>query len=187
MSFRGVLGVLAKPSYALLALGLAFLFACLVYLVINWGIYGSLLLSPLGFVDKLSVVGLLVQRLFSDMFTTGNGALLLAVSLLQGASFSVMIYTLRRNRKFSAKALGGGGIAAVAAALGLGCVPCGTSIVLPVMTLLFSSSAYAAANIASVVVLVVAFFVTLFSLYTLGGAAAAHGELERVKETKRGE
>lgn len=103
------------------------------------------------------------------MATTYNGALLLVVSVLQGAAFSVMVFTARQNKAFDKQTVGGGGIAMIAAALGLGCVPCGTSLIMPIMTLLFSSSAYAAANTASVVVLAVALLLSVYSLYRVAG------------------
>ena len=85
-----------------------------------------------------------------------------------------------RNKKIDAGTVGGGGIAMFAAALGLGCVPCGTSLIMPIATLLFSSSAYAAANAASLVVLVIAFILSVYSVYRLGYIAYAHVMSEKV-------
>lgn len=190
MALKGIGGVLSKPLYIAYATAAAFLFALLIYLIINWGIYGTLLMSPLGIVDKFTTIGLMATQLGKDVLLTNNGALLAVVSILQGMSIALIIYTLRMNiqhstsaasRKSSTKALGGSGIAAAAAALGLGCIPCGTSIVLPIMTLFFSGSAYAAANIASIIVLVAALLVTLYSLYRLGCVAFAYTEQEKLK------
>ena len=49
------------------------------------------------------------------MATTYNGALLLVVSVLQGAAFSVMVFTARQNKAFDKQTVGGGGIAMIAA------------------------------------------------------------------------
>lgn len=176
MAATGAWGVLRQPAYAGWALLAAILFALLIYLIINWGVYGSLLMSPLGILDKFTTIGLMAAQLGKDIISTTNGALLATVSILQGLSIALVIYTLKKNRKNSAKAIGGSGIAMLAATLGLGCVPCGTSIILPIMTLLFSGSAYAAANIASMIVLIAALFVTLYSLYRLGYVAFAYTE-----------
>lgn len=187
IAIRGIAGVLKYPRYVVFSGVMAVLFASLVYLIINAGSYGSLLMSRLPLLDKLQVVWMMLQHMMFDMVTTFNGVLLLLVSLLQGLSFSVMLYTFRRNRQFSSmQVVGSGGIAAVAAALGLGCVPCGTSIILPIVSVVFSSSAYAAASIASAVVLVVAFGVTLYSLYKLGMVASAHIESEKLRKANMG-
>lgn len=183
MAARGVGGVMRQPIYVTLALVLAFLFGTLIYLIINWGVYGSLLLSSLGFFDKVSTLGLMVQRL-GESIMTGNGILLLVVSILQGISLALIVYTVKRNKMNSSAtaSIGGSGFAAIAAALGLGCVPCGTSIILPVMTLFFSGSAYAAAEVASVIVLVLALIATIYSIYRLGFVASAYTEQDMIKK-----
>lgn len=187
MAFHGVVGVLLRPRYAVLAVCVALAFAFLVYLMINWGIYGSLLLSRLSFVDKLAVVGLMSQRLLTDLFTTVNGGLLLVVSVMQGMSIATTVYVMRRNKQFgAARTVGGSGFAAVAAALGLGCVPCGTSIMLPLVSIFFSSSAYMAASIASGAILALAFIATSYSLYTLGNVAYTYRVLHEQTVTNGG-
>lgn len=181
LAAEGGFGAMRSLRYSGLALLFAFLFATLIYLIINWGVYGNLLLSPLSLGDKGGALSLMMQRMGGDMVTTMNGALLLVVSVLQGVSLSLLVFTMKHNRRFSAdsaKAVGGGGIAAIAAALGLGCVPCGTSIILPIVSLFFSSSAYAAANVASTIVLAVAFVVTIYSLYKLGFVAYPYTQIK---------
>lgn len=174
MAMRGLLGILRMPRYCVLALAFALAFAFIMYAIINGGFYGPLLMSRLPFMDKLAVVVGMLQALGASFFTTVDGFLLLLVSVLQGVAFAVMVYTMRRNKRFDSATVGGGTLAMVATALGLGCVPCGTSLIMPIVTLFFSSSAYAAANTASVIVLVFAFLLSLYSLFRLGGIAYAH-------------
>ena len=77
------------------------------------------------------------------------------------------------------------GIASIAAAIGLGCVPCGTSLILPIVALFFSGAAAAtAANIASYVVLILALVLSLVSLYKSGQIAFVYTQLEE-KEAKK--
>ena len=182
LSWEGFIKTVGRPKYCGLALLFAVLFAALIYLIINWGVYGNFLFSSLSVFDKIGVVGMMLQRMFVDIFTTGNGALLMAVSLLQGVSLSLLVFTMKNNRHFSAEAIGSGGIAALAAALGLGCVPCGTSIILPIVSLFFSSSAYAAANVASTIVLAIAFLVSLYSIYSLGYVAYPYTQTQLHKK-----
>ena len=169
MAGQGLVGVLKQPAYAVLAFVLSGGFGLLMYFFINFDFYWPLMTSRLSFLDKLGVVVNMASTMGVGMATTHNGALLLVVSVLQGAAFSVMVFSARQNKAFDKQTVGGGGIAMIAAALGLGCVPCGTSLIMPIMTLLFSSSAYAAANTASVVVLAVALLLSVYSLYRVAG------------------
>lgn len=186
MAAQGIAGVMRQPRYAVTAVGLAFLFATLIYFFIEIGFYGPLLLSGLPIVDKLTIVASLIGEMLAEIAVTIGGALLAVVSLLQGVAFATMIYNIRRNKKFDTRTVGSGGAAMLATAFGLGCVPCGTSLVMPIVTLFFSSSAYAAANTASTVVLVVAFVLSVYSLYTLGGVAYAHVMIEQESEEDGG-
>lgn len=136
--------------------------------------YWPLLTSRLPLADKVGVLGMMIRDMVIAGVTTPSGALLLVVSLLQGAAFALMIYTMRRNKRVDMETVGEGGLVMFAAMLGLGCVPCGTSLILPILTFFFSSSAYAAANTASLIVLIIAFGLTLFTLYRLGYVAYAH-------------
>ena len=116
------------------------------------------------------------------MATTINGAILAIVALLQGVAFAAMVYIMRRNKRFDTGAVGSGGIAMLATAVGLGCVPCGTSLIMPLVTLFFSTSAYAAASMANMVVLMLAFLLSLYSLYKLGNVAYVHVAVEKEHE-----
>ncbi|NCU30444.1 hypothetical protein EOM57_01415 [Candidatus Saccharibacteria bacterium] len=186
MAAQGIAGVMRQPRYAVTAAGLASLFATLIYFFIEIGFYGPLLSSGLPIADKLAVVASMVGEMLAELTTTIGGALLAVVALLQGVAFATMTYNIRRNKKFDTRTVGSGGAAMLATALGLGCVPCGTSLVMPIVTLFFSSSAYAAANTASTVVLVVAFVLSVYSLYTLGGVAYAHVMIEQESEDDSG-
>lgn len=164
----GVWYVIRRVRYAAVAVFASFVISYIIYFSINSNLYGSLLGSSLPFVDKLSVLGVITTTMVGSYWTELNGALLLVVSLLQGVTLAVLIFTMRRNRKMDMAMAGRSGFAMIAALLGLGCVPCGTSLIIPVMTLVFSSSAAALVSIASVVVLVVALLLTLYSLYKIG-------------------
>ena len=192
MSLSGTLGVMKRPGYIAIILCGVVIFSSIVYLSINWGLYGSLLFSSLPLADKLATIGLMISRMFGELFTTTNGFLLLTVSILQGINISLIIYTIKQNKrtgsqistnKSTTKALGGGGIAAIATAIGLGCVPCGTSIILPILSFFFASSVYAVADFASLIVLAIAFVLSCYAIYKLGFVAFAYVERDKlVKE-----
>ena len=111
---------------------------------------------------------------------------LLIVSILQGLSLSVVIFTARRNKRNEqdvARQLSVSGITSIAAAIGLGCVPCGTSLILPIVTLFFSGAAAAtAANVAGTIVLILALVLSLASLYKSGQIAFVYAQLAKQEE-----
>ena len=121
----GIGALLKLPRYNVLAAGFSLLFAIVIFFAINSNFYGPLFLSRLSIADKFAVAGNMLAELFKQGFTTPNGALLLIVSILQGLSLSVVIFTARRNKRNEqdvARQLSVSGIASIAAAIGLGCV-----------------------------------------------------------------
>ena len=182
----GIGALLKLPRYSVLASGFSLLFAIVIFFAINGNFYGPLFLSRLSIVDKFAVAGNMLAELFKQGFTTPNGALLLIVSILQGLSLSVVIFTARRNKRNEqdvARQLSVSGIASIAAAIGLGCVPCGTSLILPIVTLFFSGAAVAtAANVAGTIVLILALVLSLASLYKSGQIAFVYTQLAKQEE-----
>lgn len=187
-AISGISYLMKLPRYAILATSISLFFAIIIFFAINANFYLPLFLSHLPFIDKLTLIGTMVSELFKQGFSTSSGALLLIVSILQGVSLSVVIFTARRNKRNEedmARQLSVSGIASIAAAIGLGCVPCGTSLILPIVALFFSGAAAAtAANIASYLVLILALILSLFSLYRSGQIAFVYTQLEE-KEGKK--
>lgn len=171
-SATGIWYVLRRPVWACVALGVAFLMSCIIFLSIHFTFYGPLLTSPYAaFSDRLYTIGVMTTTMAKSYVADTNGVLLLMVSLMQGIAIAVFIYTARRNRKMDAAVVGRSGFALLFSVLGLGCVPCGTSLLIPVMTLIFSSSAPALLGTANLIILVAALLLTLYSLYKIGQVA----------------
>lgn len=166
-SVKGVGYVLRRPLWIFLAAVIGFLIATLIYFSINIGFYGSIF-AALPFTELFYAFSVMTHAMVQSFFADGAGVLLLVVSILQGITLSVLIFTIRRNKKMDATVVGRSGFALVLATLGLGCVPCGTSLLIPVMTLIFSSSAPALMGTANTIILVGALALTLFSLYKIG-------------------
>lgn len=177
----GIFRVLVRPRYALLAAIVAFGFAVIVFLLINYGFYGSLLFSKLSIIDKINVLGNMITQMSVDLLTTLDGLLLLIVSLLQGISIAILVFVIKKNRQpgnaAPARQLGVSGFTAVAAAIGLGCVPCGTSILLPIISVFLSGSVAASAiNGVSLAILVLALLLSLYALSRTGYIAYIYTE-----------
>ena len=171
------------PKYFLITIVATVAFAVVIYFAINANFYGPLMMSRLPILDKITLLGSMIIDIFKQSFTSPNGALLMVVSILQGVSIAAVIFTAKNNRdneKTISRQVGLSGIASIAATIGLGCVPCGTSLILPIVTLFFSGAAAAtAANIASTVVLLLALLLSLFSLYKSGQIIFMYTELSK--------
>ena len=179
----GVGRILGLPKYFLITIVATVAFAVIIYFAINANFYGPLMISRLPILDKITLLGSMIIDIFKQSFTSLNGALLMAVSILQGVSIAAVIFTAKNNRdneKTVSRQVGLSGIASIAATIGLGCVPCGTSLILPIVTLFFSGAAAAtAANIASTIVLLLALLLSLFSLYKSGQIIFMYTELSK--------
>ncbi|WP_338503824.1 hypothetical protein [Candidatus Minimicrobia sp. QA0096] len=179
----GVGRMLGLPKYLLITIVATVAFAVVIYFAINANFYGPLIMSRLPILDKITLLGSMIIDIFKQSFTSPNGALLMVVSILQGVSIAAVIFTAKNNRdneKTVSRQVGLSGIASIAATIGLGCVPCGTSLILPIVTLFFSGAAAAtAANIASIIVLLLALLLSLFSLYKSGQIIFMYTELSK--------
>lgn len=184
-ALSGIGQVLRQPRYAAGALVSALGFAWLIFLLTNSEFYGALLMSRLPLVDKLGVIGTMFAEIARQAATSLTGTLLVLVSMLQGISLALIIFTAQHNKRNqqTTQQLSLSGVASVAAAIGLGCVPCGTSLILPIVAVFFSGAAAAsAATVASTIVLVIALGLSLFSLYRSGQIAAIYITLAQQEE-----
>ena len=179
----GIGRMLGLPKYFLITIVVTIAFAVIIYFAINANFYGPLMMSRLPILDKIALLGSMIIDIFKQSFTSLNGALLMVVSILQGVSIAAVIFTAKNNRdneKTVSRQVGLSGIASIAATIGLGCVPCGTSLILPIVTLFFSGAAAAtAANIASIIVLLLALLLSLFSIYKSGQIIFMYTELSK--------
>lgn len=175
--------MLGLPKYFLITIVATVAFAVIIYFAINANFYGPLMMSRLPIIDKIALLGSMIIDIFKQSFTSPNSALLMVVSILQGVSIAAVIFTSKNNRdneKTVSRQVGLSGIASIAATIGLGCIPCGTSLILPIVTLFFSGAAAAtAANIASTIVLLLALLLSLFSLYKSGQIIFMYTELSK--------
>lgn len=159
------------PWYALLAMLFMFIFYEIVYWILNIGLAEYLIKStdiPLG--EKLS----LIPKSFADLLAwpmSWNGLSLFLVSLFQGVAFAALVYLVRRERssaKSYRKELTGTGFVGLLAVLGLGCIPCGTSLVMPILTFFFASSASVYAPHVAGVSTLLALILTVITVYLTG-------------------
>lgn len=161
----------SKPPYLFLAFGVSILFYEFIFWFLNLGLLQYLLTTPyLSIGDKMSVL----MGSYSGIFTVPLSVLsltLFAVSIFQGIAVSALVYSIRQDRSMRRgmlKDFGATGFAGALSVLGLGCAACGTSLVTPILTFFFATSSVAAAEKVGLYSAVLAFVVSIFTLYLTG-------------------
>ena len=160
-----------KPLYLLLAAVVSIVFYEIVFWFLNLGLFKYLLTTE--FLTIGDKIGIIVGS-YSSIFTLPLSSIsftLFLVSVLQGAAVAALVYSIRKERAMNrsiAKEFGGTGFAGVLSVLGLGCVPCGTSLVTPILTFFFASSSVAIAEEVGYYSAVLALIVSLITAYLAG-------------------
>ncbi len=185
-ALAGLTAVLKQPKYLILAVIFGFLMSLIIYFSINYGFYGPLVLAPMPLTAKVSVVNMITINMLESYFTTLTGAVLLALAILQGMALSLLAFNIKQNRQLDSKVVAGSGLAAIAAIIGLGCVPCGTSLLVPIMTLVFASSAPALLSTANLIILIIATILSLYSVYSISRISYTNIMVEKVSKKENG-
>ena len=89
------------------------------------------------------------------------------LSLLQGVLIGLIVLLWKKKKQNSAN-LESAGIIAGLVALGAGCPTCGTTLITPLLGVLFSSSSFAIAGAISTIVTLLAVIIAILSLKRLG-------------------
>lgn len=172
-SFRSVKTICTKPAYISLALITAFLFMQLILWSTNFSLARYIVFTDaISAPDKLSFFASSTFDVFTSISRLSN-VLLVLVSLLQGVVIASLVYVIRFNRSVDTKIVGGSVFATVLATIGLGCVACGTSLLVPIVAIFASSSAAVITKSLTTPVMILSIFVAMFSLYKVGLQAAS--------------
>lgn len=159
------------PWYWVLALMFMFVFYEIVFWSLNIGLAHYLISTgdmTLG--EKLAMI----PSSFTNLLrwpVSWTGIALFLVALLQGVSFAALLYLLRSERRAAKqyrKELAGTGVVGFIAFLGLGCIPCGTSLVTPLLTFFFASSVAVFEPYVATSATVLALLLSLLTLYLTG-------------------
>lgn len=160
-----------RPIYLFTALAVSVIFYELIFWSLNLGLLHYLLTTKfLSFSDKLDVV----IGSYSDALSLPLSSIttvLFVVSILQGVTVAAIIYTIRHNRATNRnilKNVGGTGAAGMFSLLGLGCIPCGTSLVTPILTFFFATSSAVVAEKIGFYSAILALVVSVLAAYFAG-------------------
>lgn len=169
-----------RPFYLLLAAMVSVIFYEIVFWFLNLGLFQYLLTTSfLTFDDKLQII----IGSYAGIFTLPLAPLsltLFIVSVLQGAAVAAIVYTIKKERAMNRgaiKELSGTGVAGVLSVFGLGCVPCGTSLVTPILTFFFASSTVAVAEKVGLYAAIFALIISLITAYLAGYKLSARLEV----------
>lgn len=177
LSLLGCLRVLIKWPYLLLALLTIIIFGAFFGVLAIGSSEWNLLTSSLPIKDKLDILTQACIRFFSQVPSVYD-AMLVAVVVLQGITIALLAYTLNQQRKSkkeqdksSSARVRETTAASFIATLGLGCSACGTSLIIPLLSLLSTSAIFLGAI--TTVIVVVALLLLLHSSWQMGYQAFA--------------
>jgi hypothetical protein len=165
------------------------LFMYILKVSLVWEFYVGVIFTPnLGLSDKLSTIFDPLTTLFS--FMEGQelqSVLIVLVSLLQGIVLNLILYIkvfkkseLQANAscKIGAGTATTGGIGAVISFLGVGCVPCKTALISPILSVLLAGSVSVFAQ--TVVMIAILLISVLLSVYSILKMLESIKEVENV-------
>ena len=141
---------------------------------------------------KLSIIWDSFLAIFGVGRNFWDWLLIFAITLLQSVLIGLVVLVWRKKRRDRRENLLAGvqntdnlqsaGLVAGLAVLGAGCPTCGTTLLAPVISTLFSTSGLALASFVSGALTIAAILVTLFAIQRIGGDAYAMIVSERFQK-----
>lgn len=176
LSLRGIASVLKVPKYLILAIIVGMLFSQFIFWLLNLGLLQYIITTAtLTFAEKLKFF-LEMTLVFIETANTLQGFLLLSISILQGIAISLIVYSFRSAGRIDRKSMSGSTLASLGAMIGLGCAACGTSLIVPVIAIFFSGSAYAIADTVGIYASIIALLVAVYVVYRLDYVAYGNSQ-----------
>lgn len=158
----------AKHVRFWVAFVIAFLiFGYLISFLQNFSQNTSLLTSQLEFTDKIEVL-VEVPLVLGSFFTYFFGVLLFFVLILQSICIALLVFSKKLVNISDAKSVRSSGFSSIIIALGLGCPSCGTSLLAPLVSIIFGSSSLLALGWISNIVTTLALLICLWTIRRLG-------------------
>lgn len=165
-SAHGIIKVLKRPHYILLAGLVAFLASGLVIWSLNFELVRYIIIdAPISVFEKIRFfwdVQTGIYSAYENMQASG----IILFGLLFGLNTALLVYTIRSGsiKKIPKKS---GGASVVFAALGGGCVACGTSILAPLLATLGATTSTFVTSLSHVLIWISILLIS-YSMYKLG-------------------
>ena len=173
LAFSGVVLAFSYRKFRITAIIVFILFGTLMNLLTG-GFAAFNLLFAVSFPDKLKIIFDAFLGLFGIGKNFLDWALIFFIALIQAVLVGLVafIWKRRKDNLKAAKASNSGaqsaGIAAGLAVLGAGCPTCGTTLIAPIISTIFSSGGYAIAGFVSGFITFIAIIVSLLALKKVG-------------------
>ena len=148
----------------------AFLFFGLIMNLLSGGTSKFSLMIALGFPQSLQILADNFLAIFGVNQPFFDCLPIFLICILQGILIGliVLLWNKKRAQNQNAENLGSAGIVAGLIALGAGCPTCGTTLITPLLTSLFSAGGLAVTGTVSTVVTFLAIIVAILSIKRLG-------------------
>lgn len=178
LAFSGILLATRERRFIIAALISFIFFGTLMHLLAG----GTAAFSLLGSADFAGKLKILADGFLAN-FGVGQNVwdwlFIFVVTILQSILIGLVALVWHKRRHSVAQAasnadnLQSAGLAAGLAVLGTGCPTCGTTLLMPIIGTLFSTSGYALAGFVSGLLTVASLLITLFALKRIGHEAYA--------------
>lgn len=183
MALSGIL-LATREWQFLLAMALSFVFFGTLMNLLSGSTAALSLFSATDFAGKISIIWDSFLANFGVRRPFWDWLLLFSITLLQSILIGLIVVVWQKKRHSkrdqlvahvkNTDNLQSAGLVAGLAVLGSGCPTCGTTLLMPVIGTIFSSSAYALAGILSGLLTAGAILLALFSLKRIGKDAYVH-------------
>ena len=163
---KGIL-LATKEKKFWLGFVIAFLFFGTLMNLLSGGLSKFELMGALGFPKNLRIIGEAIIGIFGFNMIFTDWIFVFFISLLQGILIGLIVLLWNKKNKNSENVQKVGIITGLIA-LGAGCPTCGTTLITPLLGMIFSTGSFAIAGIVSNVVTVLAIVIAILSLKRMG-------------------
>lgn len=173
LAFSGVVMAFGYPKFLITVVAVFIFFGTLINLLTG-GFAALNLILAVPFWQKIKII----FDSFLGLFGVGKNfldwAMVFFIALLQAILVGLVAFIWKRRKdsmkitQSSSSGAQSAGIAAGLAVLGAGCPTCGTTLITPIISAIFSSGGYAIAGFVSGFITILAIIVSLFALKKVG-------------------
>lgn len=166
---KGIL-LATKEKRFLIVFVIAFLFFGTLMNLLAGGFSKFELMGALGFPESLKIIGDALVGTFGVNMIFTDWLFVFFIALLQGLLIGLiaLIWNKKQNKEGNSASVEKAGIITGLIALGAGCPTCGTTLITPLMGMIFSTGGLAATGVISGVVTALAIIIAILSLKRIG-------------------
>lgn len=166
---KGIL-LATKEKRFLIVFVIAFLFFGTLMNLLAGGFSKFELMGTLGFPESLKIIGDALVGTFGVNMIFTDWLFVFFIALLQGLLIGLiaLIWNKKQNKEGNSANVEKAGIITGLIALGAGCPTCGTTLITPLMGMIFSTGGLAATGVISGVVTALAIIIAILSLKRIG-------------------